>query len=303
MSQAFALYRCAGGKRKVARKLVKRILKECGNHGPVAYCEPFCASGAVCLALLEKSGTVERVWVNDLDRGSYALWWSMINQPDELLRLVHGFEPSREAFFQFQRDFLENREFSLLELALRKLAVHQMSFSGMGVMAGGPLREIASRWSPRCIERNLRKAHRLLNGKQVIVTNLDFRAVLAQVDEETFVFADPPYMMPGKSLYQFAFSQRDHEELRDMLARAQFRWLLTYDNCAEVRRMYSNELIRRHYMTSTVCGVSRKSELLITPRPRDVQCHLAQLVEPSQPIERPDMFMGPGELLNWPRNI
>jgi DNA adenine methylase len=299
-SESFGLFRCVGGKRRVAAELVERILRECGDQAPTSYCEPFAASGAVCFALLQRAGdAVERVWVNDLDMGTFGLWWSVINQPEELLHLVHEFEPSRELFFEFQRDFLEGKRFSLMELALRKLAVQQMSFSGFGVMAGGPLRKIDSRWSPRRIERNLREAHRLLDGKQVTVTNLDFREVLSQVDRETYVYADPPYMIPGRALYQFAFSQRDHEELRAILSGAKFRWLLSYDDCPQIRNMYFRDAIHGLRMTYSTKGRRtrnpKKRELLISPRQHDEEWPQPDLTEwPANFIRGPVM-------LDWPR--
>jgi DNA adenine methylase len=299
--RAFGLFRYVGGKRKVASEIVDRILEQCVGNSPTGYCEPFVGAGAVCLSLLRSSvgETIERVWLNDLDKGCAALWWCVLHEPDELLRLVHQFEPSRELFFEFKRDFLEGREFSLVELGLRKLAVQQMSFSGMGVMAGGPLRKIGSRWSPRCIERNVREARRLLDGKQVTVTSLDFREVLSQVDRDTFVYADPPYMVPGGELYQHAFNQRDHEELQALLAGAKFRWLLSYDDCPQIRNMYCGDSIDELQMTYSDKGRRsrnpRKRELLITPTLTNFD------VAEQFGVERPTRFNGPGDMCGWPR--
>jgi DNA adenine methylase len=296
----FGLYRCVGGKRKVASRIVKRIHKECaGGSPPTGYCEPFAGTGAVCLSLLRSSvgKAIERVWLNDLDSACAALWWCVLKEPDELLRLVHAFKPSRETFFQFKQDFLEARKFSLLELALRKIAVQQMSFSGMGVMAGGPLREIDSRWSPRCIERNVREAHRLLDGKQVTVTNLDFRTVLSQVDRDTFVYADPPFMIPCGTLYQHAFTECDHEELHAMLAVAKYRWLLSYDDCPQIRIMYFRDAI--HGLRMTYSDKGRRSR---NPKKRELLICPGQHVESqSELAEWPANFIRDPSRMNWPR--
>ena len=297
----FGLYRCVGGKRRVAGNIVDRILERCGGNPPIGYCEPFVGSGSVCLSLLGSFEGIQRVWLNDVDRGCFALWWCVLNEPDELLRLVHQFEPSRELFFAFKRDFLEGREFSLVELALRKLAVQQMSFSGMGVMAGGPLRKIGSRWSPRCIERNVREARRLFAGREVRITNWDYKRVLREVDADTLVFADPPYVSAGEDLYQHSFALSDHLELRSFLAAAKFPWLVTYDDCSLVRDMYGSERIVEMPMKYSDSGRRsrnpEKRELLITACPQVSGC----LAELGQLVEWPGSLNGPRDERAWPR--
>jgi DNA adenine methylase len=258
------MYRCPGGKRRVAARIVDQIMKQ---RPFTSYCEPFAATGAVCLALLKTAGkTVEKVWLNDLDKGTFALWWSVLNEPNEFLRLVDKFEPSRRAFFQFKNELLGGAEFSLPELAFRKVAVHQMSFSGLGVMAGGAMTAVASRWSPRHIRKNVEEARRLLVDREVTITNRDYKAVLLDLDADTFVFADPPYHFQGSVLYRHAFTEQDHCELRSLLAEAKFPWLLSYDDCPQVRKMYRDDTVVELPMTYTIHGISKKRELLITPK-------------------------------------
>jgi DNA adenine methylase len=205
-----------------------------------------------------------------LDRGTFALWWSVLNEPESFLCLVDEFKPSREAFFRFKKELLRGERLPLTKLALRKIAIHQMSFSGLGVMAGGPasgaMSEVASRWSPPHIRSNVEKARRLFAGREIKITNRDYKAVLSEVDAGTFVYADPPYCKPGPVLYQHAFDENNHRELRSLLADAKFRWLLTYDDCPEVRKMYEHDTILEMSMTYTINGIREKKELVITPQ-------------------------------------
>jgi len=153
------MYRCPGGKRKIASTIVEKILEQCRDRRINSYCEPFVATGSVCLALLKTTGEmIQKVSINDLDKGTFALWWCVLNEPDALLRLVDQFEPSKQAFLQFRNELLGCVEFSLPELAFRKLAIHQLSFSGLGVMAGGTVNPFYSRWSPRQIRKNVNEA-------------------------------------------------------------------------------------------------------------------------------------------------
>lgn len=260
------LFRYPGSKRKTSQNIVKRILEIRDIYPFTSYCEPFFGGGAVCFRLLE-AVSIKRVWINDVDPGIYAIWWSVVNQPERFRELVHAFKPTREAFSRFKQELTIGRKLPLPELALEKLAIHQMSYSGLGTMAGGPMTAIASRWSPDWIDRNIENARQLLAGKHLLVTNLNYRELLQDIDESTFVFLDPPYYEKGKVLYQYPFAKHDHQELHALLEKAKFPWLLSYDDHYEIRRMYGCYTIREIPVSYTINGVAKKNELLITPKP------------------------------------
>jgi DNA adenine methylase len=59
-------------------------------------------------------------------------------------------------------------------------------------------------------------------------------------DERSFFYIDPPYFVKGADLYLNAFKLKDHKKLAGVLrARADVKWLLTYDNEATIRELYS----------------------------------------------------------------
>ena len=47
---------------------------------------------------------------------------------------------------------------------------------------------------------------------------------------DVLVYADPPYVEQGGSLYLHAFNADDHQALADKLLTATYPWLLTYDD-------------------------------------------------------------------------
>lgn len=261
------MLRYPGGKRKVSKKIVDLILETyADSYSLTSYCEPFFGSGAVCLRLLQTVGSkIQRVIINDLDPGIYAIWWSVVNAHEEFKELIHAFKPSRNAFTQFKQELTEGKELPLAELALRKLAVHRMSYSGLGTMAGGPMSAIASRWSPCRIDRDIDEARQLLNGKHVTLTKMDYATLLAEIDGETLVYLDPPYLQKGAVLYQYSFRQQNHKELRELLQNAKFPWVLSYDDHPEILRMYAHDVIHKLPNTYSINGVTKRNELLITP--------------------------------------
>ncbi|MGE8207462.1 DNA adenine methylase [Heyndrickxia sp. NPDC080065] len=51
------------------------------------YIEPFAGGAAVALRLLVNND-VKKIIINDYDRGIYALWNTIVNQPERLIKLI-----------------------------------------------------------------------------------------------------------------------------------------------------------------------------------------------------------------------
>ncbi|MDN4621124.1 hypothetical protein QCD85_23710, partial [Paenibacillus sp. PsM32] len=73
------------------------------------------------------------------------LWTCIIiNNHESLIKLIKEFKPSVDEFYSIKKELLE-LEFmptggkEILDIALKKLAIHQISFSGLGTKSGGPL--------------------------------------------------------------------------------------------------------------------------------------------------------------------
>ena len=184
-------------------------------------------------------------WLNDADPAIAALWSVVLERPDALCEEIHRFQPSVEAFYRFKAALLVGTIRDPVELALAKLAVHQISFSGLGVMSGGPLggREqrvggIGSRWNPDTLCRDVRRDHRAMVNSRAVVSNVDFQEVLEGCGK-ALVYLDPPYYEKGQQLYQYAFRSDDHVRLAASLRRTANPWILSYDDAPQVREMYA----------------------------------------------------------------
>jgi DNA adenine methylase len=79
------------------------------------------------------------------------------------------------------------------------------------------------------------------------VENLSYDRLIKNYDDpKTFFYCDPPYVMAdGGDYYQFGFEVSDHERLRDCLANAKARWLLSYDDVPLIRSLYHDFKIRK----------------------------------------------------------
>ncbi|HWR19591.1 MAG TPA: DNA adenine methylase [Clostridia bacterium] len=78
--------------------------------------------------------------------------------------------------------------------------------------------------------------------ESVIVECKDFEQLIKQYDRVSALFyVDPPYW--GTEDYYDGFSPDDHARLRGTLAGIKGRFMLTYNDCPEIRQLYSNNRI------------------------------------------------------------
>jgi DNA adenine methylase len=82
------------------------------------------------------------------------------------------------------------------------------------------------------------------------------------------IFLDPPYYSVGNKLYQHSLSHGDHVRLSELLRQSDHAWVLSYNDCPEIRALYS--YARIECIDTTYSTVKRRaSELLISPAPRN----------------------------------
>jgi DNA adenine methylase len=86
--------------------------------------------------------------------------------------------------------------------------------------------------------------------------------------DDVFYFIDPPYFEKGKTLYLNALDKQYHmalaAQLRSMSAAA---WVLAYDDCPEIRRMYRGWATIRPFSLRYAAHERRSGkEILIVPK-------------------------------------
>jgi DNA adenine methylase len=186
----------------------------------------------------------------------------------------------------------------MIEVAFAKLALHQISYSGLGTMAGGPLGgvkqeskyKVDCRWNANSLKKKIKKAHQILSSVDLYqggCREIDFSYAIDlqkekrnweesgvnttyEIEEPVFRFfyLDPPYYDKGGELYQYSFTEQHHEDLMRMLKRTEHPWLLSYDSCTEVKKLYSWASRIELDLTYTINAKDKgrvKTELLIVP--------------------------------------
>jgi DNA adenine methylase len=278
------MIRYPGSKEKIVRHIVSRfpyaiMLGGLFQRAELEYREPFFGAGAIGWQVFRKLSAHNRIWINDRDPGLRRLWGAVYSAPDELIAKVRGFTPSVEAFELFKQSDGRASE-DPVESGFRKLALHQISFSGLGVKAGGPIggRQQSSaynvncRWNPSRLCAEIKRQHtELQRFREVRITALDFAALIDEAPASAFIYADPPYIAKGPKLYKFSMQEQDHQRLATALRRCAAPWVLSYDEHPLMRELYQSwariQTVHLTYTTAVANGNRRKNaEVVISPR-------------------------------------
>jgi DNA adenine methylase len=99
------------------------------------------------------------------------------------------------------------------------------------------------------------------------ITSEDFRKVIKKGSKnKVLLYLDPPYFKASKSIYKNEFTMQDHMDLRDILFDTNFKFILSYENCNEIKKMYDWAKIHETSFTYFMSENRRQvgSELIIT---------------------------------------
>ncbi len=220
-------FRYAGGK-FYARKL---ILQYIVPHA--SYVEPFAGGASIFFAKPKATHS----WLNDIDSSLINTLTVIRNQPQKLIEALKEEVATKERYSYYKLEFIPRNDF---EKALRWFYLNRTSYSGI-MNTKNQFWGYGEKYSmrPENWPRNiLRTSHKLQNVK---LTSMDFEQVLEQVEDETFLFIDPPYYNADQEkFYNHSFTHADHLRLSEKLKQHAHRikFLLTYDNCPEVRELY-----------------------------------------------------------------
>lgn len=101
----------------------------------------------------------------------------------------------------------------------------------------------------------------------VVIENQDFAALVRHYDRpDSFFYADPPYFT-SEDMYDTEFCWKDHLRLRDTLGDIKGKFLLSYNDCEEIRELYDGfsvfDFSRLHSMAQRYSAGKEFKELLI----------------------------------------
>ena len=258
--------RYPGGKSRAVARILERLPKTITE-----FREPFVGGGSVFLAVRQQHPEA-RVWINDANADLMAFWWTVRDDAEQLVKLLHtihriGLQKGGRWLYEDYRH--SNPDDSTFNCALRFFLLNRITFSGLADSGGYSPSAFETRFTPSSIERIAAIAP-LLQG--VILTCGDYAHMLGS--SGAVVFLDPPYKAQERSkLYGKngdLHTGFQHAELADQLRCTEHDWLMTYDDSPEIQALYGSwaqlEPWELQYGMNNSSGQAAKGEELFISR-------------------------------------
>lgn len=261
--------RYPGGKSKLTR-YIKRII-ETNDLLDGVYVEPYAggAGVAICLLLQEY---VSSICINDINKSIHAFWYSVLNQTDELCKMIFDTEVTVENWDR-QKSIQQNAEnHSMLELGFSTFFLNRCNRSGIikGGIIGGRNQEgnwkIDARYNKDNLIRRIEKI--ALYNNRIKLYNLDaaefISTIIPSFPSKTFVYLDPPYYKKGQDLYENHYKPEDHIEVyKQVSSKLKHKWIITYDNVQEIRELYGEYRQQIYSLNYSAANRYQGSEVMI----------------------------------------
>jgi DNA adenine methylase len=266
MTQPYTPLRYPGGKAKMGAFLAA-VMKTNGLIESV-YAEPYAGGAGAALHLLVR-GYAKRLLLNDVDRAVVAFWRAVLNHTDLFARKIERV-PLTVAEWDRQKTIYrsESRGF---DLGFACFYLNRTNRSGImkGGIIGGRSQEgpwlIDARFNRRALADRVLAIGR--HRRHISVSSddaLDFlNAFNAEQFPRSFCYLDPPYYAKGKKLYTNYYKPDDHGEIAARVKRMKKPWLMTYDDCKQIRQLYRSSRILESELSYSAREVRRGREIVV----------------------------------------
>lgn len=224
---------------------------------------PFIGGGSVEVAIAKHLNL--QVRASDVFEILTTFWNVLLSNKSSLISLLHQIEPTKESFAEaketLKKHWLKEIVLSDFEAAALYFFTHNTSY-GPGFLAW-PSSVYLNQ--PRWV--SMVKRLEEFDCSNLSVKNQSFEISLNN-NKEFFVYADPPYFLGGNSkMFKGIYPQRnfpihhnnfDHERLAELLLSRTSGFLLSYNDCPEIRELYKDcEIFTPSWLYSMGQGETR----------------------------------------------
>lgn len=202
--------------------------------------EPMVGGGSVFFALKQKFPN-RKFWINDVNYELYIFWKICRDDINGLLKTINEFKTKFKNGRELYKFLFEKKDtFTEVQKAARFFILNRITFSGLAESGGYAPNAFKERFTESSIKRLIKTSELLKNTK---ITNEDYEKSLTEPGEEVFIFLDPPYISKTHSkLYGkdgVLHTGFDHTRFAEEMKKCKHKWLITYDDSPEVRKLFS----------------------------------------------------------------
>jgi len=231
-----SLLRYPGGKTRALKHIIPYFPKDLTE-----IVSPFFGGGSIEIHYASQG---VRVHGYEIFEPLVNFWQRVLDDPEQIAYLLESlFHPcSKDMFIQYQKKqnwkHMDNTHFHWKEFrACMFYALNRSSFSG-ATMSGGYSKQAAEgRFTKSSIERL-----RSFVCPTLTVNEADFKDSLAKHDDDTFIYADPPYHVENPVLYGdrgSAHKDFDHIGFAEEIKKKN-NWVLSYNPNPTILELYKD---------------------------------------------------------------
>jgi DNA adenine methylase len=233
---------------------------------PPLYSEAYAGGASLALSLLF-SDTVSEIFLNDLDPAIHAFWHSALNRTRALIDLVKETDVTPQEWTRQKEIYASGPAAGRLRLGFATFFLNRTNHSGIlnGGMIGG--RNQSGDWK---LDARFNRSELITRIKRIAAHR--GRIHLSNVDAGEFIrsyngiknkllYLDPPYYRPGH-LYLNTYRPDDHVQVRDRVSKLRCKWVVSYDDVPEIRKLYEHQVSRRVELLHTARAARQGKEVI-----------------------------------------
>jgi len=226
--------------------------------------EPFAGGGIVGLTAAFEN-LADQIIMVEMDNEIAAVWEAIFNGENQWLA-------NKILLFNFSieniKSELDKPNKSPRDIAFCTILKNRVFHGGILAKGSGMIKNgengkgLASRWYPKTLHDRIRSIE-FVKNKIDFITGDAFDILEKNIEDKTAsFFIDPPYTIAGKRLYT-CFSI-DHERLFKLTSQLKGKFMLTYDDAAEIRQLAEKNNLQYRTIPMKTTHHLQKNEIIIS---------------------------------------
>lgn len=252
-----------GGKRQLLSDIVPMIDDKCSM-----YVEPFIGGGAVLFSMQPSKAII-----NDYNTELINVYKTVRDNLEFLLDKLKVHEEKNSSDYYYEVRALDRevkfKKMSDVEKAARIIYLNKTCYNGLyRVNSAGQFNSPYGRYkNPNIVnEEVLRAISKYFNDNEVQILNGDYKEALKNLENNSFVYLDPPYMPISASssftgYTEGGFGYNSQLELKkecDKLTSRGIRFVQSNSDCEEIRELYKCYKIKTVKAKRSINSVAKK---------------------------------------------
>ncbi len=246
MTTFFTPLRYPGGKARLG-PWIADVLRHNSISGGI-YVEPYAGGAGAAIYLLLK-GYVDHIVINDADPVVAAFWWAITQDTERFLQMLDAVPVTMDEWHQQRAVHHNLAHHDATQIGFATFFLNRTNRSGIlagGVIGGlnqtGPYK-VDARFNKKDLRDRISRIASM--RRHISVYGLDalelLGSVCADLSERSLIYLDPPYYEKGSQLYRNFYVPDDHMAIAAAVSNLRTPWIVSYDNCPEIRALYAEQ--------------------------------------------------------------